>query len=383
MTNARKRTARRRSPRGWGAVRRLPSGRYQASYLDASGTRRNAPDTFITRGAADAWLARQRAALDAGTFRDPLAGTITFGAYASTWLAERELKPRTRDGYRRLLDRLLLPAFGKTPLRAITPASVRSWYASLDPGTPVLRAHAYALLRTILRTAEADDLIPANPARIRRAGAARRSVRIEPATLAELARIADALPNRLRLIVLLAAWCGLRYGELAELRRGDLDLAHAIVRVRRAVARTDGGWVVGEPKSAAGIRDVSIPPHLLPAVESHLAEHTGPEPGALLFPGQLGGYLSPASLYDHYYPARAAAGRPDLRFHDLRHTAAVLAATTGATLAELMARLGHASPGAAMRYQHAAADRDRAIAAALSGIATAEVVPLRPRRKDT
>jgi integrase len=78
---------------------------------------------------------------------------------------------------------------------------------------------------------------------------------------------------------------------------------------------------------------------------------------------------------------REAAGRPDLRFHDLRHTGATLAAATGATMAELMRRLGHSSPGAAMRYQHAADDRDQAIAGALSEFAGAKVVALRPRRK--
>ena len=78
----------------------------------------------------------------------------------------------------------------------------------------------------------------------------------------------------------------------------------------------------------------------------------------------------PSSLYAVYHPAREAAGRPDLRFHDLRHTGAVLAAATGATLAELMARLGHSTVAAAMRYQHAAADRDKAIAEALSKLAT-------------
>ena len=72
-----------------------------------------------------------------------------------------------------------------------------------------------------------------------------------------------------------------------------------------------------------------------------------------------------------YYPARDAAGRPDLRFHDLRHTGAVLAAQTGATLAELMARLGHSTPAAAMRYQHAAQDRDAVIASRLSEMVAA------------
>jgi integrase len=382
LPRARARTrARRRNPRGWGKVRQLPSSRFQASYLDATGTRRNAPATFGSRLAAEAWLARQRAALDAGTWRDPQAGAATFAGYARTWLADRELKPRTKAGYQAILDRHLIPAFGTTPLRSITPALVRSWYATLDPATPVMRAHAYALLRTILKTAEADDLIATNPARIRRAGSAKRTVRIKPATLAELEVIAAAMPPRLALMVLLAAWCGLRYGELAELRRGDVDPLGGVLHVRRGVVRVAGGWVAGEPKSAAGIRDVAIPPHLLPAVTAHLDKHTGPAPDALLFPGQLGGYLSPASLYDHFYPAREAARRPDLRFHDLRHTGATLAAATGATMAELMRRLGHSSPAAAMRYQHAADDRDAAIASALSEFAGAKVVALRPRRK--
>jgi integrase len=86
--------------------------------------------------------------------------------------------------------------------------------------------------------------------------------------------------------------------------------------------------------------------------------------------------MAPATLYRVYYPAREAAGRPDLRFHDLRHTGAVLAAATGATLAELMSRLGHSTAGAALRYQHAAAGRDKVIAAALSKLAGGSVTPI-------
>ncbi len=79
-------------------------------------------------------------------------------------------------------------------------------------------------------------------------------------------------------------------------------------------------------------------------------------------------HMQPSTLYRVYYPAREIAGRKDLRWHDLRHTGAVLAAQTGATLAELMGRLGHTTPGAAMRYQHAAADRDAEIARRLSAL---------------
>jgi len=114
---------------------------------------------------------------------------------------------------------------------------------------------------------------------------------------------------------------------------------------------------------------VHLPPHLLPAIEEHLDDHTGPGANALLFPAANGGTLAPATLYRHYYKAREAAGRPDLAFHQLRHTGAVFAAQAGGTLAELMARLGHTTPGAAMRYQHAARGRDAEIAARLSEIA--------------
>jgi integrase len=111
---------------------------------------------------------------------------------------------------------------------------------------------------------------------------------------------------------------------------------------------------------------VSIPPHLLPALRDHLVEHVEPGADSLLFPAEHGGHLAPSTLQRWFYRAREAAGRPDLRFHDLRHTGAVLAASTGATIAELMARLGHSTPAAALRYQHAAQGADKRIAAALS-----------------
>lgn len=365
----------RRSPNPLGRVRQLPSKRWQASYLTTTGQRVTAPATFDTRRDAEAWLKAQKP----GDYRDPKAGRVTFGAYSQRWMAERELKPRTRADYQRILDRFLVPTFGATPLEAITPAIVKSWHASLDKSRPTMRAHTYALLRTITKGAVADDLITASPCRVRGAGQTKREKEIRPATMDELAAITAAMPARLKALVQLAAWCGLRYGELVELRRKDIDLVHRKIRVRRGVTRVAGQWVVGDPKSSAGKRDVSLPPHLVPIVTSHLDEHTGPAASALLFPGAQGGYLSPASLYDHFYPARQAAGRPDLRFHDLRHTGAVYAAVAGATLAELMARLGHSTQGAAMRYQHAAEDRDAALADALSAMYEAQVVPLRPR----
>ena len=190
------------------------------------------------------------------------------------------------------------------------------------------------------------------------------------ATLEELTAITSAMPVRYRPMVMLAAWCALRFGELTELRRRDLDLRGAVIHVRRGVVRAEGLVIVGTPKSDAGIRDVAIPPHLIPMLRDHLDGMPARGRDALIFPARDGqSHIAPSTLYKVFYPARHAAGRPDLRWHDLRHTGAVLASQTGATLAELMGRLGHSTPQAALRYQHAAQGRDAEIAAALSKIA--------------
>ncbi|MDQ2755496.1 MAG: site-specific integrase [Actinomycetota bacterium] len=219
-----------------------------------------------------------------------------------------------------------------------------------------------------------------NPCAIRGAGVLRRRREIRPASIPELADLVEATPDRLRAAVVLASWCGLRFGEVFELRRGDVDLETGTVHIRRAVVRIDRQEVVGRPKSEAGVRAVAVPPHVQPSLEDHLEHHVGRARGALLFTTPSGEYWTHGNFYKSaWIPARAAAHRPDLRFHDLRHTSAVLAAQSGATLAELMARLGHSTSAAAMRYQHAAAGRDAEIAAALSRMAVADVVPLARR----
>jgi integrase len=97
----------------------------------------------------------------------------------------------------------------------------------------------------------------------------------------------------------------------------------------------------------------------------HLAGKTF---NALLFPATTDPtrHLQAPRVFVYFSRARRAAGRPDLRFHDLRHTGAVFATRAGASLAEVMARLGHSTTNAAMRYQHAAKGRDAEIADALS-----------------
>jgi integrase len=367
-----------RRPAGTGRVRQLSSGRWQARYIDSLGRLVAAPLTFDAKIYAEGWLADQAEGIPPTEPKiDP-----RLSEFAERWLADRDLKPRTRADYQLLLDKRILPTLGHLRLSRITVRRVHDWYHDLSPKTPTLRARTYGLLRTIMITAWQQDYVEANPCRVRGGGSAKRKHQTKIASVPELEAIAAAMPERYRAMILLAGWCALRYGEVTELRRSDVDLATGVLHIRRGVVRVGSDVIVGTPKSSAGIREVAIPPHLIPALREHLANHVCREPGALLFPasGNPMEHLAPSTLYAVYHPARAKAGRPDLRFHDLRHTGLTLAAATGATTADLMARAGHSTAAAAMIYQHSVADRDQAIAEALSGFAASKVIPLKARR---
>lgn len=402
---ARKKPEPRSTRRSFGRLRQFRSGRWKASYTGPDGKLYEAPDTFGAKIDAEAWLTDRRREIDRELWSPPAsaeqkqaaatrkkAAAERFDEYAKRWLETRTvkgrpLKPRTVDHYQAMLHDHLLPTFGSKAVRDITMEAVDRWYAKTLTDKPTMRAHAYSLLRTIMETARTRDrIIDTNPCLIRGAGTTTRKIKPKPATLDQLDTLTSEMPERYRLMVPLAAWCALRFGELVELRREDLELTErterdrdgadvvireGVVKIRRGAVRTDDGWVVGDPKSDAGARDVAIPPHIVPTVKAHLeSQYVGAKADSLLFAAQSGGHLQPSTLYRHFYKARTAAGREDLRWHDLRHSGAVLAAQTGATLAELMARLGHSTPAAAMRYQHAAQGRDQAIAAALSAMVT-------------
>ncbi|HEX2904634.1 MAG TPA: site-specific integrase, partial [Jatrophihabitans sp.] len=267
--------------RRFGYVRRLPSKRWQASYIGPDTARHSAPATFDTRGDAEGWLSAEGRLIELGTWSPPQHRTatanqvVTLTEYSAAWMADRDLKPRTRVHYQQLLDRHILPTLGPVAVRSITPAMVRSWHALTARDLPTIRAHSYGLLRSIMATAVTDELIASNPCHIRGAGSAKRKVEIVPATLDELEMLVDAMPAKYRLMVLLGAWCALRFGELTELRRKDIDLKNGIIKVRRGVTWVDSKPVVGSPKSDAGARDVAVPPHLLPLIRQHLSEHAG------------------------------------------------------------------------------------------------------------
>lgn len=398
-----------RGPRDFGRVRQLPSksgkGRWQAFYADPHGAvgtsrtgkptpvRHTAPSTFDTRSDAEAWLTDERRLISSGSWTPPAlrkaaragsahaSGLPTFEAYATTWIAERRVKgrplaTRTRDHYADLLARYLSPAIGHLPIDQVSAELVSGWYDALHAGRAkprkgkpdgsTAKAHAYSFGRAVMNTATSahGPLVGrVNPFAIRGGGSSPGRRRDELATAAEVDRMLEVIRPEWRALVQMGLWTGLRFGEIAGLRRRDVDLGRGVVRVHRSIARTKSEGVIAKgTKSDAGTRGQRIPANLVPVLREHLKDHVGRSPNALLFPSATGTHLAPSTFYgkvtgNGWYAARAAAGHPSLHFHDLRATGATLFAQQGATEAEIMAWLGDSTPQAAQRYVRAARSR--------------------------
>jgi integrase len=337
--------------------------------------------TFKRRKDADAYASTVEADKLRGVAVDPRAGRVTLELWCRSWLVNRsDLRPTTRSLYAYLLDSHVLPALGGYELGRLTVSMVRSWHSSLLSERPAIAPKAYQVLRASLNTAVADGVLSANPCKVKGAGTDRPAER-PVATMAEVEALASAVNARWRAMVLLAYWCGLRLGELRALRRSDLDLLHNWVEVREQIVDVGGRLMAGPPKTDAGRRRVAIPPHIVAELASHLELFVGAGAEAYVFTGHQGtGPLPSASWRRSWEQARRATALGHLRFHDLRHAGNTLAAATGASTRELMVRMGHASMRAAVIYQHATADRDQAIASALSELAVqAPVRLLTPR----
>jgi integrase len=325
--------------------------------------------TFTNEKDAEQFLVKVKSERFAGLLVDPRGGERLFGPYAERWLETRlvrgrPLTPMTRQGYRGLLRRHIEPTFAKARLRQITPETVREWYSTIvDKAGNDAAAKSYRLLRAIMTTAVSDDLVGRNPCRIRGAGTEHADERpmLEARTVLMLA---DAIDERYRALVLLAGFGGLRTGELLGLERRDVDVLHRRVHVRRQSQEIHGeGRVTMPPKSDAGLRDVALPPSILAALDEHLARFIGEELDAPVFTGPGGAPLRRATLSAAWKRACVAVGLTGLRVHDLRHHAATqVARRPGVTTKELMAQIGHSTPVAALRYQHATEERGREIA---------------------
>jgi integrase len=375
--------------RRFGRVRQLPSGRWQARYPGPDGKDHTAPYTFDGKRSADQWLTLKEAEIKRGDWLDPAAGSVLFSKFSAAWVADRDLSPKTAQLYELLLRLHLNPTFGAMPVVGIKEDSVRRWRAEHlkagarhdPPFGPVTVAKAYRLLRAILNTAVRDKRIKENPCQI--SGADKESSPERPVlSVPEVYRLADATAPRYRALVLLATFGNLRWGELAGLRRRNLDLDSRCVRIVETVHEF-GQLVKGTPKSDASRRTIILPELIIPDLRAHLELYAASGPDGFVFVGVKGGQLRRSNFSRPWARALAKANLPaDTHVHDLRHTGNTFTAETGASLAELMSRMGHSSTRAAQVYLHVRQERDKEIAVTLDRMAKRELKRARTRASD-
>ncbi|MEU5939034.1 tyrosine-type recombinase/integrase [Micromonospora sp. NPDC047548] len=358
--------------RRFGSIRKRESGRYQARYPGPDGKIRSAPETFARKAEAERYLSLIEAQMARGEWIDPDRGKIRLQDYAERWITERpNLRPRTVHLYRWTLGKHITPYVGGVPLNRLDTPMVREWRARLlaEGVSLTMAAKAYRLLRAILMTAvKEDELIRVNPCRV--VGADQEKPAERPVlAVPQIFALAERMPERFRALILVTTFGCLRWGEVVALQRCDIDMTAGTVRVRQAFVEHRGtGLILGPPKSRAGVRTVALPKSALPVLKQHMANYVGEASEAFVFTGESGRNLWRGNFNKlvKWSEAVAAVAASGLHFHDLRHTGNTLASRApGASLRDIMARMGHDSPRAALIYQHANREADQGIADAI------------------
>ena len=325
-------------PTPWRAGYRGPDGREHSR-------------AFGRKVDAERWLRDELQKQDRGLWVDPSAGAVRFEEYAEEWFQGLVLKPKTIAGYRSLLDSRILPTLGSVELRRINPDFLRAWVAAMaaDGLSASRMGQAKRVVSAVLAQAVNDGLIGRNPAETVKVPKTReRDQRY--LTAEQVTELAHAVEQRMRggaQLVKLLAYGGLRWGEAVALRANNVDVLRRRVHVRESATLVNGKLVWGPPKSHRS-RTIVIPAFLIDEMAPTLSGDR------LVFASSTGKPLrSPNFLRRVWKPAVADVGLGDLVPHDLRHTAASLGISAGASVKAVQRMLGHSSAQITLdRYTH-------------------------------
>ena len=368
--------------RGFGSIRRLPSNNYQARYLGPDGAEHKAPRTFSMKANAESWLVHERQYWDnliathsLNEWRSPeqrhlndcaalssLSVAPTLETYATRYMARPNLRPSYVARGQSLLKLHILPALGAVQIPNITKALVRGWWEDLDQDKKRTNDLAYQLLRAMMNAAIDDEHIRENPCTIRGAGKASNTKDDHTLIPEQVEGIAQEMPKRLSMAVRLMAWCGLRSGEVYELRRKDISQDYSHISIQRSVTRGPNGLTVGKPKTDTGVRTVEVPEPLRPLLKAHLNNHAQIGEEGLLFYSLLRGThvleterrtsFQKACALARYLDSKGhvTVGVSGFTPHDLRAFYETQLGIAGATVKERQVALGHSTTSMVARY---------------------------------
>jgi len=382
----------------FGYVRKLPSGKYQASYPGPDGKRYTAPTTFTHKADAQAWITTERRLIEYNTWTSPAARAEAVKGIAranaereaaealaaeqlahvptvSQWLAmciderqnrtRRPIKQTTADNYRKLA-RLNLDGteLGDMRITEVKRSDVKAWRWSGPPSRARTQGgKAYELLVSAFHDAVTAEVIESTPCTLKGAGAPDRAREPQSLSFEEVDRfLASVEEPWARAALTIQVTCGLRIGEVLALRSKDLDLEAETVTVAGTVAKVGESGprtlVVQDPKTRASLRTVSLLPDTVAELMVWRASRGHVKPEELLFRDVFGKPLNDDVLRRLHKKAAESIGRAELKDHDLRATAATSAAAAGASVREIQAMLGHTTPAMALLYQTATRERD-------------------------
>jgi integrase len=349
------------------AVKKLENGRWEASYRDPSGRERI--KRHRTRAEADRWLTTVKSQIHRGDYVDPRLGRTLFSRWAQEWLdGSAHLKPKTRADYEGLLRVHVMPTFADRAVGSITPSDVRRFVAAeIESGAaPGTVRGARKVLRLVLSTAQTEGAIRSNPCDGVKVPASPKAEMVF-LTAEQVEDLALAIDPQYSTLIRVAAYTGMRAGEIGALRIGRTDLTVGRLTIAESVTEVQGhGLVFGQPKTYER-RSVTLPPFLIDDLGAHLAGRPL-DPDAFVFTSPQGDVINHKNFYRRCFkPAVRATGLPErTRFHDLRHTCAALCIALGAHPKAIQERLGHSSITVTLdRYGHLFPKLDEALTARL------------------
>jgi integrase len=388
--------------KAWAEGKGKPQGigsRWRGWYVGDDGKMRT--KRFRTEVQAEAWVQKQRSKVHTNTWVDPSAAQEAFRAVAEQWYATKgHRKPKTLASYRSLLDTLVLPQWGDRPLSDITYPAYATWLSQLSvDGSQAGRAlsasritQAHQLVGAVLKFAQRSGKMAKNVAAeidrktdLPEAGESERHY-LGHTELQQLARHT----GRFETLTLVLGYCGLRFGEVIALRRKHVR--DGKLTIRASATRVTGRGTVETSTKTGKAREVPVPESVWERLNAELP--SGPD--ELVFPSRNGGYLSLGEyrwVFDRAVETmrtKTAAKRqreidgtggattrefPTITPHELRHTCASLAISSGANVKVVQRLLGHATASMTLdRYGHLMSDDLDRVAKALGDAARAAAV---------
>jgi len=309
---------------------------------------------FGTKAAAERFQATTAADMIRGTYVDPDAGRMTFATYTGQWRAVQVHRPSTAALVETNMRRHVVPFFGHRPIGSIRPSEVQGWVkersAHLAPGTVEL---VYRYVVAVFRSAVADRIIATTPC-VRVTLPRPEAAHVVPLATEEVEALVEAVPDRYRALVVMAAGTGVRQGEALGVTLDRLDFLRRSLRVDRQLLLLPGAPpALAPPKTEASVRSIPLPAVVVEALAGHLARFpVGPD--GFVFTNDAGEPIRRTRFSDMWRPAVARAGvAHGTGFHALRHFYASLLIRHGESVKVVQARLGHASAAETLdTYSH-------------------------------